>query len=87
MAAAVTDDDLERYLSGALAPSIVKRIERALSRSPQLRTRLEELRAEREIIDEVKDSFAIRLPEAEEERIVAEGLGRLGTTLGEQPLA
>ena len=82
MAAKTKDDDLERYLAGALPASSAKRIERAISRSTELRARLEELRAEREIVDAVKDSFAIRLPEAEEERIVTEGLGRLGTTLG-----
>ncbi len=82
MAKRPTDDELERYLRGRLTPAQQRRIEAALRASADLQARLTALRQEQETIEAVKDSFAIRLPENEEERIVSRATKRLGTTLG-----
>lgn len=76
-----SNDDLERYLAGKLSSSATKRIEKAVKRSAELRARLDELRFEHKTVEAIKDSFGIRLPEAEEERIVSKAVDRLRTEL------
>jgi anti-sigma factor RsiW len=79
----ISDNELEAYVAGRLSDRGRRRIDTALRASANLRTRLEEVQRERETLEAVRDSFAIRLPEQEEERIISTSLGRLGTTLGE----
>lgn len=79
----ISDAELEAYMAGALGWSDCQRIETTLAASPELQSRLAELQRERETLDAVRDSFAIRLSEDEEDRIISKSLGRLGTTLGE----
>ncbi len=78
----LTDGEFERYLRGELTPAQRRRIEAAVRASAGLEARLAALRQEQETIEAVKDSFAIRLPEREEERIVSRATRWLGTTLG-----
>jgi anti-sigma factor RsiW len=82
MAKQVTDDQLEQYVRGESTPAQRRRVDAALRASADLQARLAALRKEHETIEAVKDSFAIRLPEKEEERIVSRAAKRLGTTLG-----
>jgi anti-sigma factor RsiW len=82
MAKRLTNEELERYLRSELTPAQRRRIDAALRASANLQARLAALRQEHETIEAVKDSFAIRLPEKEEERIVSRATRRLGTTLG-----
>ena len=77
----VTDIDLEGYLSDSLSPAKKKQIEESIRRSPELQARMEELREEQMTLDAVKDSFAIRLPDAEEQRIVSKVSDRIKTSL------
>lgn len=73
--------ELEGYLRGELSAAQRRRVEAALDASAELRARLAALRDECATIEAVKDSFAIRLPEKEEERIASKVLGELGTRL------
>ncbi len=82
MAGTIDRKKLEQYVAGALTPTITRRVEAALEASAGLRAILEEVKGEAEIVETVKDSQAIRLPEDDEERIVSDVLGSLGTTLG-----
>ena len=75
------DEMLERYLSANMTERERRAIDAALNRVPELSDRLERLRQEREIVEAVKDSFAIRLPESEEDRIVSRAVGQLDTAL------
>ena len=75
------DEMLERYLSGNMTKRERRAVDAALNRVPELSDRLERLRQEREIVESVKDSFAIRLPESEEDRIVSRAVGQLDTAL------
>lgn len=77
----ITDSDLEGYLSDSLSPAKRQHVEKAISQSPKLQARLDELRQERETLEAVKDSFAIRLPEAEEQRIISKVSGKIHTAL------
>ena len=76
------DEMLEGYLSGALSARDRRSLEAALKESPDLQARLDELREEHQTLEAVKDSFAIRLPESEEERIMSKCTEKLGTKLG-----
>ena len=71
-------DDFRVELSAAH----LRRIDAVLRASADLQVRLAALRKERETIEAVKDSFAIRLLDAEEERILSKAVGRLGESLG-----
>jgi anti-sigma factor RsiW len=68
----IDDEQLERYLAGTLPTRSAGKVERALRKSAELRKRLEELRAEAEVLKQVVDSQAIRLVEDEERRVVSE---------------
>ena len=72
---------LEKYVAGELTRAMKRRVEDALDASADLRRLLDEVKGEVEIVEAVKDSQAIRLPEREEERIVTEVMGSLRTTL------
>ncbi len=81
MKTTITDSDLESYLSDSLSSAKKKQVETAVSQSPKLQARLDELRQERETLEAVKDSFAIRLPESEEQRIISKVSGKIHTSL------
>ena len=75
------DEELSQYVRAVLSAAAARRVEQALQHWPELRERAAAMREEFELIEQVKDSFAIRLPETQEERIVADGLNRLGKRL------
>lgn len=81
MAGTIDRKKLEKYVAGELTPAMKRRVEDALAASADLRQLLEEVQGEAEIVEAVKDSQAIRLPEREEERIVTQVMGSLRTTL------
>lgn len=81
MKTTITDSDLESYLSDSLSPAKKQGVEEAISQSPELQARLDELRQEQETLEAVKDSFAIRLPDAEEQRIISKVSGKIQTSL------
>lgn len=81
MAAAIDRTKLEKYAAGELTPAMKRRVEDALEASADLRQLLEQVTDEAEIVEAVRDSQAIRLPEGEEERIVTELVGSLRTAM------
>ena len=81
MKTTITDSDLESYLSDSLSPAKKLQVEKAISQSPKLQARLDELRQEQAMLEAVKDSFAIRLPETEEIRIISKVSGKIHTSL------
>jgi len=81
MVRSITTEHLEKYVADTLSPTVRRRVESALRESQQLRRELDELKAEAGIVDEVKDSLSIRLPERDEARSVSKAVGRLKTTL------
>ena len=81
MKTTITDSDLESYLSDSLSPAKKLQVEKAISQSPKLQARLDELRQEQATLEAVKDSFAIRLPEAEEQRIISKVSGKIQSSL------
>lgn len=64
-----SDSELEQYLARSLSPGRLKRLEAALPQSPDLQARLEKLREAQKVEEEVRDSFAIRMPPEQEEEI------------------
>lgn len=75
------DEELSQYVRTVLSAAAARRVERALEHWPELSERAAAMREELELIEQVKDSFAIRLSETQEERIVADGLNRLNANL------
>jgi|GEM_PF-5571636 len=74
-----SDSQLERYLGGSLSGPARAGVERALCGSPEARDRLARILAEQEIIEAIKDSRQIRLPDEEEQRIEARLRQRVGS--------
>lgn len=81
MTGGITDEQLHRYVAGELSTAAAHNIERAAIASAELHQRIDELRREQALIEELRDSFKLRLPEQEEARILERGIQRLGTTL------
>ena len=81
MAKMPDERELEQYLAGTLSAGRKQRVEAALADSQELRARLTELKKEKQTVETVKNSFAVRLTEDEEERIISKSVDRLRTTL------
>ena len=81
MAKMPDEHELEQYLAGTLSAGRRQRVEAALAESQELRTCLAELKHEQQTVETVKDSFAVRLTEDEEERIISKSVDRLRTSL------
>ena len=83
-----SDAELEAYLQRTLPQRRAFALERALRESDELRRRLDAARVQQQFVEAVRDSFSLRLPDAEEDRIVTQSMRRLEVLLdrgGEAP--
>jgi len=62
---------LEAYVAGTMPESARRRVERAVRRDGALRSLLEQLQEDAELLSRIKDSQSICLQEKKEQRIIS----------------